>query len=234
MVGRAARCRAAQSAAVAKEPTLSAAPAPREAPIRHGVVFLIVVAVLGFSIDLPPWPWYLVLLLGTHGWLVLMIPALRRTVPPLRWGRVDAGAVLVAAGLALATTAALTAYHLAVRPDVNHLVEDMPGALFGSVLLAWVSFSVLNAALEEVIFRDILYQAVAADWGAVAAVLVTAILFGLGHLNGYPPGPAGAFMAGCYGAALGGLRWWTGGLALPIACHVCADATIFGLLLYFP
>jgi hypothetical protein len=37
-------------------------------------------------------------------------------------------------------------------------------------------------------------------------------------------------MAGLYGLALGMLRWWAGGLALAVGCHVCADATIFGLV----
>ena len=56
---------------------------------------------------------------------------------------------------------------------------------------------------------------------------VTAALFGLGHLHGYPPGPLGAVLAGLYGVALGLLRWWAGGLGLAVACHVSADATIF-------
>jgi hypothetical protein len=37
-------------------------------------------------------------------------------------------------------------------------------------------------------------------------------------------------LAGAYGVALGLLRWWSGGLGLTIGCHVCADATIFGIM----
>jgi len=37
-------------------------------------------------------------------------------------------------------------------------------------------------------------------------------------------------LAGLFGFALGMLRWWTGGLGLAIAVHICADATIFSLL----
>ena len=58
----------------------------------------------------------------------------------------------------------------------------------------------------------------------------TTVLFGLGHLHGYPPGPLGAVLAGLFGLALGLLRLRTGGLGLAIAVHVSADATIFGLL----
>jgi membrane protease YdiL (CAAX protease family) len=62
------------------------------------------------------------------------------------------------------------------------------------------------------------------------ALAATTVLFALGHLHGYPPGPLGAVLAGIFGLALGLLRLWTGGLGLAIAVHVCVDATIFGLL----
>jgi membrane protease YdiL (CAAX protease family) len=84
--------------------------------------------------------------------------------------------------------------------------------------------------LEELIFRGILWDVVADEWNEAAALGVTALLFGAVHLQGYPPGPLGALMAGLYGATLGALRWWTGGLGLATACHVGADATIFCIL----
>src|SRR5262249_15805108 len=90
--------------------------------------------------------------------------------------------------------------------------------------------SVVNAVLEELIFRDVLYQAVDAERGAAVAIAVTALFFGLGHVRGYPPGPLGAVLAGGYGVALGMLGLWPGGLALPVACPVGSDATIFGIL----
>jgi membrane protease YdiL (CAAX protease family) len=76
----------------------------------------------------------------------------------------------------------------------------------------------------------VLYEAFLADWGPAVAILGTAVCFGLGHMRGYPPGPLGAVLAGGYGLALGLLRWRSGGLALSIGCHICADATIFAIL----
>ena len=54
--------------------------------------------------------------------------------------------------------------------------------------------------------------------------------FGLGHLNGYPPGWTGAVLSGVFGLALGVLRRYSGGLLAPVIAHVSADATIISIL----
>ncbi len=97
-------------------------------------------------------------------------------------------------------------------------------------MLAGCCFSIGNAVLEEVAFRGILFDALAGEWNAAVAVVVTALVFGFIHQAGYPPGSLGAVLAGLYGVALGVLRVWTGGLLVPMFCHVFADATIFGIL----
>jgi membrane protease YdiL (CAAX protease family) len=89
---------------------------------------------------------------------------------------------------------------------------------------------VLNATLEELLFRGLLWGAVADEWNDRIALAATSLLFGALHLHGYPPGPLGVILAGLYAIGLGLLRTWTGGLGLAVACHICADATIFGLL----
>src|SRR5206468_2309260 len=114
--------------------------------------------------------------------------------------------------------------------DLQGLVAKLPMDWFGNLLLAGVCFSVVNAAAEELIFRGVLWEVVSDEWNQGAALGVTAVLFGAGHFNGYPPGPIGAILAGLYGVTLGALRWWTGGLGLVTACHVSADATIFCIL----
>jgi membrane protease YdiL (CAAX protease family) len=91
-------------------------------------------------------------------------------------------------------------------------------------------FAVVNTVLEELLFRGVLYDGVEWQWGWKAAVLVTAAIFGIFHVAGYPPGFVGALMAAIYGLLLGWLRHRTQGLILPILAHVFADATIFGIL----
>jgi membrane protease YdiL (CAAX protease family) len=86
---------------------------------------------------------------------------------------------------------------------VKELGANLPVDWFGNLLLAGVVFSVVNAALEELIFRGILWDLVADEWSQAAALGVTAALFGVSHLHGYPPGPLGAVMAGLTASRLG-------------------------------
>jgi membrane protease YdiL (CAAX protease family) len=183
---------------------------------------------------LPPlsWPWYLLLPLLAYATIAVSLPALRRTAPPLRAGRLSGAPLAFAIVLSVATSAVLVGYHRWACPDVTELAGQLPVAAFGNLVVAGVCFSVVNATLEELMFRGLLWGALADEWSSVVALVVTAVLFGVGHLRGYPPGPVGAVLAGVYGLALGLLRWWAGGLGLALACHICADATIFGLLLW--
>jgi uncharacterized protein len=134
--------------------------------------------------------------------------------------------------LSAATSIALVTFQALACPDVAGLAAGVPVGAFGNLALAGVCFSAANAALEELIFRGVLWEIVAAEWNLGVALGVTTLLFGLSHLHGYPPGPLGAILAGIFGFALGLLRLWTGGLGLAVAVHICADATIFGLLVW--
>ena len=198
----------------------------------HGLLFLAVVSVVAFGFPPPSWPWYLFLPLLGYVIIVLAFPPLRRTAPLLSVGRLGGAPLACAAALAVLTSGVLLGFHALIRPDVIELGARLPVAAFGNIVLAGVCFSVVNAALEELIFRGVLWEVVADEWNPGLALLVTSALFGIGHLQGYPPGPLGAGLAGLYGVALGLLRWWAGGLGLTVACHVCADATIFGILLW--
>ncbi|MDB6153237.1 MAG: family intrarane metalloprotease [Chthoniobacteraceae bacterium] len=102
-----------------------------------------------------------------------------------------------------------------------------PVHALGGIIYTGIVFSLLNAIFEELVFRGVLYDALESQWGAWGAVVATAAMFGYGHLRGYPPGLPGVVLAGIYGLALGWLRVRTGGLGLPIAAHIAADATIF-------
>jgi membrane protease YdiL (CAAX protease family) len=196
----------------------------------HGGLFLALVVAVVALFPALGWPWYLLLPVAVYGALVVLVPPLRRSCPRLSLGRADRWGVTAAVALVVLTSAVLLAYQALQHPEVTDLAARLPVAVFGNLFLAGLCFSVGNAVLEEVIFRGVLYEALAADWGAAVAVGVTAVLFGLGHVHGYPPGPVGAVLAAGYGVALGLLRWWSGGLGLSVGCHVCADATIFGIM----
>jgi len=198
----------------------------------HGGVFLAALAIGGLVPWLAIWPLYLFVPIGGYLVLVACVPPLRRSFPGFPLGCINGLTTLAAVVLILVSSAILIGYHALVAPDVRPLAERLPFGSWESVLLAGICFSVGNAVLEEIAFRGVLYDALDSEWGWPTAVAVTSVMFGLVHQAGYPSGSLGRVLAGLYGLALGLLRWWSGGLLLPALCHVCADATIFGILVY--
>jgi membrane protease YdiL (CAAX protease family) len=194
----------------------------------HGAVFLAALLVVRVGLPPQPWPWYLLLPLFAYALAVIAWPRLRRSAPRLAVGRMTGWPLVAAVGLAIATSAALLIFDRFAHPDVAHLRAKLP--LSENLLIGAVCFSLVNATLEELIFHRLLWEFIAAEWNSCVALIGTTVVFGLGHISGYPPGPLGAVLAGAFGLALGLLRWWTGGLGLAIVVHICADATVFALI----
>jgi uncharacterized protein len=198
----------------------------------HGLLLLPCFLLPALFEPLARWPFYLLAPLLAYALLVLAVPALRRTCRWLRPGH-DGRAVLAATlGVVVASSSALLLFHALMRPDVTELAARLPVRELGGPLPAAVVFSVLNALMEELIFRGVLYDALEAQRGWRTAVAATAVAFGWAHLNGYPPGVVGGVLAGIYGVMLGLLRRLADGLAAPFAAHVVADATIFGIFVW--
>ena len=196
----------------------------------HGGLILATFIIVTAGFPPLPWPWYFVIPLLVYSGIVLFVGPLRRSLPELSFGFLGGMPLVCAIVLAVTSAGILVAFQALFHPDAKDLAAKVPVDWFRNLLLAGVCFSVVNAVLEELIFRGVLWEVVAVEWNNATALGVTSMLFGVGHLDGYPPGPIGAVMAGVYGACLGMLRWWTGGLALATACHVCADTTIFCIL----
>jgi len=197
----------------------------------HAAILLFALVAVAICLPEITWPWYLFIPLSAYVGSLLFIPSLRRSLPRMKLGRCDLRTCGVALGYSVLTTGVLLAFQEVFQPDIAAMLARMPIAWLGGPLLAGLCFSLGNAILEELIFRWSLYEALAEEWGERLAVLFTAIMFGIGHFQGYPPGWVGACLAGGYGVGLGLLRWWTGGVALCVACHICADATIFVIAL---
>jgi membrane protease YdiL (CAAX protease family) len=201
----------------------------RWAPYRGGVM-LVGMMLVPLGLPVGGWPWYLLVPVAFYVVVVLAAGPLRRSMPKWTVGTVTGWPLLIAAAVILGSSGALIAYRFVFAPDVTALAATIPIAAFRNVVVAAICISVLNAILEELIFRGVFYEALVGDWGAAFAVLVTGAAFGVSHATGYPPDPLGVAMATTYGICLGCLRAWTGGLGLAIGCHVCADATIFAIL----
>ena len=196
----------------------------------HGLLFagLLVGASLIPVFQVWPVPW--VLALAGYFALAGSLPALKATRPRLRFGRISGRTIAATVVIAFLSWLVLTTFNRLARPDMSAYRTLLPIQAMGGVLSAGILFSLLNAVLEELAFRYVFYEAIAAERGPVLAVLATAVIFGIGHLHGFPPGPTGTVLAGIYGLALGWLRLFTGGIGLPVAAHVIADATIFHLV----
>ena len=198
----------------------------------HAVVFLVLFLGTMRTPIAAYWPWYVAIPALVYACLCGMIPALRRSCAWIVLGKWD-GLALSATPLIIALSSlALVLYQWIMVPDVRELAGRLPARVLGSVVLAGMLFAVVNAILEELLFRGVLYDGVEWRWGWKTAVMVTAAIFGIFHVHGYPPGAFGAVMAATYGLLLGWLRHRTQGLSLPILAHVFADATIFGILVH--
>jgi membrane protease YdiL (CAAX protease family) len=180
---------------------------------------------------LQTWPWFMAVPLAVYAAVVAVVPPLRRSVAWLRVGRLGSAELATSAGLAVVSCSALAAWFVWLRPDVSNLTFIVPNARWEWIAAAGLGFSLLNAVMEEAVFRGIFQDAFeAAGWGKWWAAVLQGVLFGVVHSAGFPRGILGAAMACVFGSALGLIRVWTRGLAAGFLAHVAADAMIFALL----
>jgi membrane protease YdiL (CAAX protease family) len=199
----------------------------------HALLLLILLSLPFFFDDLRWWPFYLLVPLAIYTAVVLAIPPLRRSVRWIRLGRIDLTVLALMLATIVIASVALVLWYVVNRydPDIGNLGRQIPDWHLTYVVLVGVGFSVANALLEEVVFRGVLYDALADSYGVVATLCIQGLAFGVVHAHGFPHGVIGVVMASVYGIVLGLLRHRSGGLLAPFVAHVFADATIFGILL---
>jgi len=196
----------------------------------HAWILILLLAVTAFAPALSVWPFPWLIPLAGYAVLVAMLPPLRMSFRPWHFGRISRPALIATATITLGSCLVLVTFQLLTHPDVSFFSRFLPVSALGGVVVFGVLFPVFNALFEEIVFRGILFDAVESQWGQRIAILGTAIVFGYGHMRGYPPGALGALLAGIYGICLGWLRVFSRGLGLPVIAHVAADATIFVIL----
>jgi uncharacterized protein len=199
----------------------------------HGLLLLSLLALPFFFGELRWWPLYLLVPLTVYAAVVLAIGPLRRSVHWIRPGHIDRPVLVLTLATVVVSSGALLLWYAANRyeADLGNLGSQIPAWGLLYLVLAGVGFSVGNALLEEVIFRGVLFEALADGYGVATTVCIQGIAFGVVHAHGFPRGVVGVFMASVYGVMLGFLRQRSGGLLAPFVAHVFADATIFGILL---
>jgi membrane protease YdiL (CAAX protease family) len=206
-------------------------PRPGTIQILHGGILLLLLPLPAFVPALTRWPWYLLAPLLGYAAIVGLVPSLRRSVGWVQFGRFDRLTIVWTAAIMVATSVVLVVWHQLVHPDVSHLASQMPRWQGVPWLWTCLIFAVVNALMEEIVWRGIFMDALASQLGARWALIAQAALFGWAHAQGYPSGAAGVVLAGVYGWLLGFLRQRSGGLAAPLIAHVAADATIYSLVM---
>ena len=176
------------------------------------------------------WPWLWVVPLGVYLLLVVSVPQLRHSFAWPHLGHLRGRMIVATLALMICTVFVLMTFQSIAQPETALFRKTLPVESLGNVFLGGVIFAVVNAVMEELVFRGILFDAIDSQWGPSITLIGTAVLFGLGHLHGYPPGTIGVVLAMLFGLALGGLRLWTGGLLSPILAHIAADATIYSIV----
>jgi len=137
---------------------------------------------------------------------------------PQRWTR------FVIAGVALAVVVQLAAHLLPTRPELP--IDKMMRTPLDAWLLA--GFGVLVAPfVEEILFRGLLFPALARRIGAAMSLVATSVFFGGIHAQQLAGAWAQVALIVLVGAVLTAIRWRYHSLASSTLVHVGYNATLF-------
>jgi uncharacterized protein len=200
----------------------------RARPWLAAAIAIVIAAVLSLAPPIRQWPvaqlaplLIYLLLARLHGAFALDARCFARGRPA--WS--------LALLFALVSVSALALWLWMARPDLAAAMAHIPAMPMWLLPLAGLGFALVNAALEEALFRGIIYDRLRAAFGGGAwPHLLQASLFGLAHLHGVPNGLAGVVLAGAWALGLSILRERSGGLLAPWLAHVAADIGVFALL----
>jgi membrane protease YdiL (CAAX protease family) len=179
---------------------------------------------------------YLTVMVAPLGLLVLLLP--RHQSPPrggwLQWGWQPLTAVTVPAIKVWLMVLPLVAFASWLLQLVwtepggsNPLLELVLTSQDGWALAAFALTAVVFAPLfEETMFRGVLLPVLGRHFGAVAGVLITALLFALAHLSLGELVPLTVL-----GVGLGLLRWQSGRLGASVCLHALWNSLTFVNLL---
>ncbi|WP_394841244.1 CPBP family intramembrane metalloprotease [Pendulispora brunnea] len=151
----------------------------------------------------------------------------------LRRGRWDRGMLAWIAVTAIIPAVALVLWFELTHPDYSHLRGTiLPPWPIPVLALGVVLFSIVNAALEELVYRGVLLHALDTSIKSRhLALVIQALAFGIAHIHGFPRGITGVALVFIYGIMMGIVRRIAGGMLAPWLAHIFADVTIGAILL---
>ncbi|WP_373488909.1 lysostaphin resistance A-like protein [Blastomonas sp.] len=203
---------------------------------QHSLLFVIVFAsaflVLGALLkELFTWPWHLLIPLVIAAIAARVWRSEARLALGWRSGKASARLWLAAIAISILTTGALVIWVELFEPDLEVFRAMVPRGDLLVLISAALGFALLNATMEELIWRGGIQSWLGRHTSIWLAILIQALSFGALHWAGFPSGWSGVALAIIYGVILGWLRHATGGLSAPIVAHILADLTIFLLVL---
>jgi len=164
--------------------------------------------------------------------LVVLIKKLRSSVSWLRIGSFDIITVLLIAVMTVLTGAGLLGWVFLLKPDLDTFKVMLPSWKLPLLVLGGFGFALTNSLVEEFMYRGVLWDGLSGHIGKpLPVILVQAGLFGIWHFRGFPGGAVGIIMVFVWGIFLGLVRERSKGMIAPIVSHICADLTIFFMLL---
>ena len=177
------------------------------------------------------WPW----IMGVP--VVCVVVALllwpKRFAAAVPFGRIDRSDVALSGFIVLSACLGLWLWLEFAAPDLAVQRSLLPGAGLAVKLGILLGFALINAALEEFIYRSVVLQALSQVFSPQVAVVGQAIVFASAHATAsVPDGPAGVILTFIFGVLQGLLRHRVGGLGLPFIVHVLVDVFI-GCILFF-
>jgi CAAX protease family protein len=172
---------------------------------------------------------------AVYAYVVVFIKELRHSVGWLRLGRFTPNVwALILATVVISCLALILWVHF-LSPDLSRYRDLVPNTPLPLKLLFGFGFCTFNAAVEEIIWRGVMMEALDSAFGpSLLATLIQALSFALAHyLGGFPNGLTGSVMVFIYGIMLGTIRRKSKGIVGCWLAHSTADFTIFCLILYF-
>lgn len=128
----------------------------------HGGLLLLLLALTLLLPQLQNWPWHLLAPISAYILIVVLFAPLRQA---LRWNRVGSlrPAILLATGaIVLLSSAVLILFNVIFQPELIPLAEKLPLGLPLPLVLIGAIFSIVNAVLEEIVFRGVLFDSLIA------------------------------------------------------------------------
>ncbi len=182
------------------------------------------------------WPLHLLVPLTAYAAIVCFLPVLRESTDWTKTGMMDRKIIRLVVAVSILSGIALVGWVTLTNVDKRPYLAMMPEIPIWCYPLAGLGFAILNAAMEEAVFRGVVMDTLDRALGdGHASIGIQAILFGAYHYQaGFPNKTSGFLLTLIYGILLGTLRRLSGGMLAPLTAHIAADLTIFAILsVYF-